>query len=695
MDTISRRKFLELAASFGATLAWGSTFASESKISWRERRDVYPQGVASGDPHPDSVILWTRRPPGQWGEAKKLLLEVAEDFDFRKVIATTTARVSAETDWTCRVLAAGLQPRRVYWYRFTDESGFGSRIGRTVTAPSEEDEKQIAFAFVSCQNVQEGACNAYRRMIWEDEKRSAQDQLGFVLHLGDYVYEVVIYPEDGSQRYDRRLRDIVRYPGGKKFRDMHYPMTLEDYRLLYRAYLADPDLQDARARWPFVCVWDNHEFSWKGRQSIQNVDAPRPAQKVKVAANQAWFEYQPGRVLQPGGFDPNRFHAPDVANAPIDKFDEYGLGQEPNNLAAIRSLQIFRTLRYGRNVDLIITDNHSFRSESVLDMEQAGKFTVEKIPFFFPQNALEIMDAGRAYNDGKLPATIRFGGEEVVNPFKDQPPKTVLGIDQKKWFLNQLKNSKAPWKLWGNSFASLDPRLDLQNASDEIKELWPVDDYGVMAMEWGGYPYERAEIFDFIQREKIPGFVSIAGDRHSFFAGLLSAALPPKPFVPVGAEFITGSVSAPGLVEALEHNLPKDDPLRAVFLADPSSGSRPKPAINLSLMHGIRSAFNFQKTGNLEQALSQRNAEVAPHLWFADMGGHGYAVVFAGSSELKVEFVCIPRPLERAERPDGGPLQYRVAHHLKLWKHGETPRLQQTIVEGDVPPGASRTERRL
>ena len=129
MNTISRRKFLELAASFGATLAWGSTFASESKIPWRERRDVYPQGVASGDPHPDSVILWTRRPPRKFGEAKELLLEVAEDFDFRKVIATTPARVSAETDWTCRVLAAGLKPRRVYWYRFTDESGFGSRIG--------------------------------------------------------------------------------------------------------------------------------------------------------------------------------------------------------------------------------------------------------------------------------------------------------------------------------------------------------------------------------------------------------------------------------------------------------------------------------------------------------------------------------------------------------------------------------------
>src|SRR5687767_1870676 len=238
MNTMNRRKFIELAASFGATLAWGSIFASESRIAWRERRDVYPQGVGSGDPHPDSVILWTRRPPGKFGEVSELLLEVAEDFDFHKVMATATASISAETDWTCRVLAAGLKPRQVYWYRFTEQSGFGSRIGRTVTAPSEQDEKQIAFAFVSCQNIPEGACNAYRRMIWEDEKHDPQDQLGFVLHLGDYVYEVLWYPEDRPQgNYDRRIRDIVRYQNGQKFKDMHYPTTLEDYRILYRSYL--------------------------------------------------------------------------------------------------------------------------------------------------------------------------------------------------------------------------------------------------------------------------------------------------------------------------------------------------------------------------------------------------------------------------------------------------------------------------
>ncbi len=368
MTMITRRKFLKAAASLGACLAWRSGFAYDSKISWKERRDLYPQGVASGDPYPDSVILWTRRPPIKNSEAKTLILEIAEDRTFNKVVAQASAEISAETDWTCRVLAAGLEPRKIYWYRFTDEHRFGSRIGRTITAPSDQDDGPVLFTFVSCQNVQQGASTAYRRMIFEDEKRPENEQLGFVLHLGDYVYEIVWYPEDRPQgMYDRRLRDLVRFPNGEKIQDFHIATTLQDYRALYAAYLTDPDLQDARARWPFICVWDNHEFSWRGWQSQQHFDAKvRPAQKTKVAANQAWFEYQPARV-EKANPKIDRFDPPTVSNAAIDTYDENGLGQEPGNLAAIQSLKIFRSLRYGKNVDLIITDNHSFRSEPVTD----------------------------------------------------------------------------------------------------------------------------------------------------------------------------------------------------------------------------------------------------------------------------------------------------------------------------------------
>jgi alkaline phosphatase D len=115
MSEINRRKFLELAASFGAVLAWSSPSIG-SVSGWSERRDAYPQGVASADPHPDSVMLWTRRPPLDGKAARRLSVEVADDSAFRRVIARTVAKIGAETDWTCRVLAAGLKPGRVYWY---------------------------------------------------------------------------------------------------------------------------------------------------------------------------------------------------------------------------------------------------------------------------------------------------------------------------------------------------------------------------------------------------------------------------------------------------------------------------------------------------------------------------------------------------------------------------------------------------
>src|SRR3954463_9442132 len=100
--TLSRRDFIRVATTIGASLAWGGT-ACRSRASWRERRDLYPEGVASGDPDPQSVILWTRRPFDQ-GDRQMLTVEVAEDEGFSRVIAHATAPVSAASDWTTRVL---------------------------------------------------------------------------------------------------------------------------------------------------------------------------------------------------------------------------------------------------------------------------------------------------------------------------------------------------------------------------------------------------------------------------------------------------------------------------------------------------------------------------------------------------------------------------------------------------------------
>lgn len=688
MARVTRRAFMAMAASFGAALAWPSALARGSKMAWQERRDLYPQGVASGDPNPDSVILWTRRPPSPESTAGRLILELAEDQTFRRVVATAEAGLSADNDWTCRVLAAGLKPGRVYWYRFTDEHGFGSRVGRTITAPPLKDARPVHFAFVSCQNVQAAPSTAYRRMIWEDERKRPEEQLGFVLHLGDFVYEIIWYPEDRPQGYyDRRLRDLVRYKSGEKHRDFHVPTTLDDYRSLYKAYLLDPDLQDARARWPFVCMWDNHEFSWKGWQSQQNFGTGvLPAQTRKVAAAQTWFEYQPARVAKPGGPRLDRFDAPKVADAPIVGFDDHGLGQEPGNLAAIASLKLYRSLRWGRNVDLILTDNRTYRSEPVMDKPEADAFDVKGFPYFIPQDVVEVLDGGRAYNHGKPPETIRFNGAELPNLRKNAGVQTILGVPQKAWFFDQLRASAAPWKIWGNSIAMLDWRVDFQNLPADIGPRWPTAGYGIPGDDdYSGYLSERADILEFVRKEKISGFVTVAGDRHAFLAGVLSPWLPPKSFEPVGAEFVTGSISAPGLVESMEYNVPKDHPLRAIYLYQPAPEARVQPAINFSMMHGVRASLALQRTHDLNKAMTESNPDVGPHLSFADCGGHGYAIVHATGDELEVEFVCVPRPIEPNSQADGGPLAYRVAHRVKRWLPGSAPRLERSRVEGSLP----------
>jgi len=109
---LSRRDFLVAAAALGASLAWGSVQARPSRVRWRERRDLFPEGVASGDPQSDNVLLWTRYPRTDGTTEARLTLEVSEDAAFERIVAKAAARVSAASDWTCRVLAGGLKPAR-------------------------------------------------------------------------------------------------------------------------------------------------------------------------------------------------------------------------------------------------------------------------------------------------------------------------------------------------------------------------------------------------------------------------------------------------------------------------------------------------------------------------------------------------------------------------------------------------------
>lgn len=150
------------------------------------------------------------------------------------------------------------------------------------------------------------------------------------------------------------------------------------------------------------------------------------------------------------------------------------------------------------------------------------------------------------------PETIRFGGADVPNPRRTAPPLSMLGATQKAWFLDRLRAATTPWKLWGNSVAMLDWRTDFQNMPSDVGPRWPTTGYALFGDDdWSGYRHERAEVFAFLERNAITGVATLCGDRHAFLAGVLSPTLPPRGFRPVAAEFVTGSISAPGLFEAM------------------------------------------------------------------------------------------------------------------------------------------------
>jgi alkaline phosphatase D len=400
---------------------------------------------------------------------------------------------------------------------------------------------------------------------------------------------------------------------------------------------------------------------------------------------QAFFEYQPARMVKSGGPSWEVFNPPKVQDAPITVFDEHGLGQEANNLAAIHSLKGHRSLRWGRNVELIITDERSYRSEDPGTKFNDADFFNKDYSEFVPEEVMEILDGGRDYNGGKPPGTIRFGDKQVPNLRKADPAQTQLGAEQKVWFLEQLRNSKATWKIWGSTTATLDMRADPQNLpAGMVPSAWPGAGYATFGdRDVSGAYQERGEIYDFIQKHAITGFATVAGDRHSFWAGLSAKSLPPKSFEPVGVAFVTGSISAPGAVEAMEHQMHKDDPLQSLFIGQAPGDKGPQPTINMLVRHGVRSCLEYAKSGDVQKACQLSNRDLSPHLSFVDMGGHGYAVVHATADRLETEFVCLPRPIVRQDQPDGGPILYRVRHGAKLWGKGERPKLEQKVIEGN------------
>jgi alkaline phosphatase D len=218
-----------------------------------------------------------------------------------------------------------------------------------------------------------------------------------------------------------------------------------------------------------------------------------------------------------------------------------------------------------------------------------------------------------------------------------------------------------------------------------VNNPWPPDTYGMAGSNDNGPAYaERKEIYALLREASITGVAIVSGDRHADWARSAAANLPPRAFEPVGLSFVGASMISPGAMEALEHGLREDHPLRSLFLADRPGGGKPEWTYNMLLRHGVRAALEYAKNFDIKRARALSNPQLAPHLEFVDLGGHGYAKVRLTGNEMRTEFVCIPRPITRSASPDGGPLRYRVALTAKLWKPGERPRLEQQVLEGSV-----------
>lgn len=269
-DLISRRLFLHRAGRFTA-LAALYPHGVFGRTRWRSAAHPFAFGVASGDPWPRSVVLWTRLAVGDGAAAPVPVdWEIAHDERFARIAARGSTLAAPELGHSVHVEADGLEPGRAYFYRFRT-GGEASPVGRTRTAPEPgAGPAELRFAFASCQHYEQGYFDAYRHM--------AAEEIDFVVHLGDYIYE-------GSPIADR-----------PRAHDAPEPITLDDYRRRYALYHRDEDLQAAHAAFPWIVTWDDHEVKNNYADEHEPLGTPAAAfQLRRAAAYQAYYENLPLR----------------------------------------------------------------------------------------------------------------------------------------------------------------------------------------------------------------------------------------------------------------------------------------------------------------------------------------------------------------------------------------------------------------
>ncbi|MEU2796924.1 MULTISPECIES: alkaline phosphatase D family protein [unclassified Streptomyces] len=318
LSSPSRRTVVRAAAASAAAVPVLATATTTSAApAPAAGAPAFLHGVASGDPLPDGVLLWTRvtpepgaEPGSGAGPDTPVRWEVAEDREFARIAANGVTVASAASDHTVKADVRGLRPATAYYFRFTAGDGVRSAVGRTRTAPAADATTAgLRFGVVSCANWEAGWFSAYRHL-------AARPDLDAVLHLGDYLYEY------GTGEYTTRGTAV------REHRPAHEILDLADYRTRHGHYKTDDDLQALHAAHPVIAIWDDHEFAndaWSGGAQNHTPETEGAWRQRVAAAKQAYFEWMPVRASTEG--------------------------------------TVYRRLRFGRLADLHLLDLRSFRSE--------------------------------------------------------------------------------------------------------------------------------------------------------------------------------------------------------------------------------------------------------------------------------------------------------------------------------------------
>ncbi|MCI5055535.1 MAG: alkaline phosphatase D family protein [Flavobacteriales bacterium] len=234
-----------------------------------DSEEVFPWGVASGDPGYNKVVLWTKVNPNFATKNSKVGCIVATDSTLKNVVHSSTFIANADSAYTIKIHLQNLQENTYYYYQFSlgDKS---SVIGRTKTFA--RNPKEVNFAIVSCSNYQVGEFNAYGHI-------ANRKDIDVVVHLGDYIYEGLLYKPESKRSQKEKIREHV--PEGICY-------NLKDYRSRYAQYKLDEQLKKCHQLYPFINIWDDHEF-----YNNLNEDQMKKSNSRFQAGRQAYFEWLP------------------------------------------------------------------------------------------------------------------------------------------------------------------------------------------------------------------------------------------------------------------------------------------------------------------------------------------------------------------------------------------------------------------